>query len=335
MRPSSTAAASARVVVAALDLGASKLAATLFDAAGRAVGKRVVPLGNCQGDAVGRLIVHELDRLRRLAEQRRLCLVGVGLCVPGIVHPRTGRVWAPNIAGWERYPLRDEVSSTLRGRDLPVVVDSDRAACILGEVWRGAARGCRNAIFLAVGTGVGAGILVDGRVVRGAQDSAGAIGWLALSRPFHPAYVACGDFEYHASGAGLAKVAASLVSQMPGYGGSLKRRRALTARDVFTAYDAGDAVAMHVLHRAVEYWGMASANLVSLFNPEKIIFGGGVFGPATRFLSEIRAEAKEWAQPLSMKRVKFEASQLGSDAGLIGAGFLALHGGRTGILPVT
>jgi len=310
-------------VVAALDLGGTKLGSALFTFGGGIVGKRAVALGERQGKEVCRLIQGEVRRLRRLARQRDLSLAGVGICVPGIARAKTDRVWAPNIPGWEDYPLRDELRAVLDVTNIPVVVDSDRAAYILGEVWQGVARGCREAIFLSVGTGIGAGILSQGQVLRGAHDSAGAIGWLALSRPFHPAYEECGDFEYHASGVGMAKVAASLVSRMPNYRGPLKRRRGLTAQDVFAAHAAGDAVAAHVLHNAVEYWGAACANLVSLFNPEKILFGGGVFGPATQFLKDIEAEARKWAQPVAIRQVKFEASQLGGDAGLYGAGYLA------------
>ena len=94
---------------------------------------------------------------------------------------------------------------------------------------------------------------------------------------------------------------------------------------MFAAYDRGDPVAKEVITQAVEFWGMAVANLVSLFNPEKIIFGGGVFGPATQFLGDIYAEAKKWAQPISIKQVKLQASKLGGDAGLYGAGCLALQ----------
>ena len=79
---------------------------------------------------------------------------------------KTGRVWAPNIPGWDDYPLKAEIQAAISDPSVKVVVDSDRAASILGEAWQGAARGCRNAIFLAVGTGIGAGILVDGRVLR-------------------------------------------------------------------------------------------------------------------------------------------------------------------------
>ncbi|HED05551.1 MAG TPA: ROK family protein, partial [Ignavibacteria bacterium] len=84
-------------------------------------------------------------------------------------------------------------------------------------------------------------------------------------------------------------------------------------------------LAVKIMKEAVEYWGMTVANLVSLFNPEKIIFGGGVFGPAVNFLDEIMKEAKKWAQPISINHVKLVGSMCGSDAGLIGAGYLALR----------
>jgi len=313
------------MAVIGIDLGGTKLATAIFAESGRVLHRDIVSLDQRGGRAVGRLIKSQVKELLARAGTQGHCVKAVGICVPGIANQQTGRVWAPNIPGWKDYALREEIVSAVAGCSARVVVDSDRVACILGEVWRGAARGCRNAIFLAVGTGIGAGILVDGQVLRGAQDIAGAIGWLALSRRFHPAFQDCGDFEYHASGAGLAKVAATVVSQMPDYSGPLKCTRALTAGDVFTAYDAGDAVATQVVLKAVEYWGLACANLVSLFNPEKIVFGGGVFGPATQFLKDIRKEARKWAQPIAMKRVGFEASQLGGDAGLYGAGYLALR----------
>ena len=97
---------------------------------------------------------------------------------------------------------------------------------------------------------------------------------------------------------------------------------------MFAAYEQGDEVAKEVVAQAIEFWGMASANLISLFNPEKIVFGGGVFGPATQFLEAIATEARRWAQPVAIERVKFEASQLGGDAALYGAAYLALRATR-------
>lgn len=93
--------------------------------------------------------------------------------------------------------------------------------------------------------------------------------------------------------------------------------RRISAYDVFSAYNESDPIAVSVLHKAIEMWGMASANLVSLLNPQKIIWGGGVFGPASIFIDDIYKEACKWAQPLSIKQMEFVASQLSGNAGLI------------------
>ena len=102
----------------------------------------------------------------------------------------------------------------------------------------------------------------------------------------------------------------------------------ITSQDVFAAFEKNDSLAIKVIQMCVEFWGMATANLVSLFNPEKIIFGGGVFGPAIPLIPAIKTEATKWAQPISMKQVNFESSALGSDAGVYGAGYLALEANK-------
>jgi glucokinase len=311
--------------VVALDLGGTKLASCLFTPQGRPIARRITPLDKGRGPEVGELVIREVRRLIATAARRCLAVQAVGVSVPGIAGRQSGRVWAPNIVGWEDYPLKSEIRAAIPQPAVRVVVDSDRAASILGEVWLGAARGCRDAVFVAVGTGIGAGILVNGRVVHGAHGIAGAIGWLVLDRPFRPEYLDCGCFESHASGEGIAKVARALLSRRKSYRGPLRTEADITAHDVFHAFEQKDELAKEVLSEAVQFWGMASANLVSLFNPEKIIFGGGVFGPATRFLDAIAAEAARWAQPIAIKQVKFEASQLGSDAALYGAAYQALR----------
>src|SRR3954453_16802823 len=155
--PSAKRSATQPQAVIGLDLGGTKVAAALFDAEGRAIVKRSLPLEKRQGYAVGELIISQIRRLLQTGVQRKLAVRAVGICVPGIVHPKTGRVWAPNIPGWDDYPLRAEIRSAIADSKLRVFVESDRAASILGETWQGAARGGKNAIFLAVGTGIGAG----------------------------------------------------------------------------------------------------------------------------------------------------------------------------------
>jgi glucokinase len=313
--------------VIGLDLGGTKIAAALFHPSGRLAGRRTVALEHRTGQAVSALLTEQAHALFDSAQRDGTPVTGIGIAVPGIYRARTETVWAPNIAGWDDYPLVAEMRDAVPN-GVTVWVDSDRACAILGETWRGGAAGVRNAVFLVVGTGIGAGILVDGRILRGAGDAAGAIGWLALDRPYLDGYEAVGCFEFHASGPGIASKARQLLDGTDAGNGELRRRRVapLTARDVFEAYDTGDPIAARVLDEAVGYWGMAVANLVSLFNPETIVFGGGVFGPATRFLERIRQEAQRWAQPVSIRRVTLQASQLGEDAVLYGAGRLAMTG---------
>src|SRR5690606_28736741 len=247
----------------------------------------------------------------------------IGVSIPGISRHETGRVWAPNISGWDDYPLLEEIQS-LSG-DIPVIIDSDRACCISGESWLGNAKGCKDAIFLAVGTGIGAGVLVNGQILRGANDIAGAIGWMALQKPFLMKYISYGCFEYYASGDGIARLTRELLGIRQDYKGILRNASAeLTAHHVFDAYEQSDPVAVTVIRECIEYWGMAIANLISIFNPEKIIFGGGVFGPATKFIPKIEKEALKWAQPISASKVMLAESALGGKAAIYGAAFLAL-----------
>jgi len=312
----------APAAVIGVDLGGTKVAGACFSAGGEIRARSTAALGGRAGHDVGALIVAQV---RELVAGEGGAVTGVGVAIPGIYRPASGTVWAPNIPGWDDYPLVAELRAALPA-EVAVRVDSDRACAILGEAWRGHARGCRNAIFLVVGTGIGAGILCEGVVLRGVGDAAGAIGWLALDRPYRSEYPPVGCFEYHASGTGLASVARRLLDESPRPRGPLHAELAASgdARAVFAAADAGDPLAQRVLDEAVGYWGMAIANLVSLFNPERIILGGGVFGPAARFLERIRAEAALWAQPISIRQVTIEVTALGGDAVLYGAGALVL-----------
>jgi glucokinase len=311
--------------VIGLDLGGTKLAGAILSDEGTLIERFRRSLDGREGDAVGRLISDVLIELLEHARTLELTIKAVGASVPGIYHPQSGTVWAPNIPGWESYPLRALLTEHA-GPQVAVAIDSDRACSILGEAALGAARGCAHAIFLAVGTGIGAGILIDGRILRGTHDIAGAIGWMALDQPFRPEYQACGCLETHASGAGIAKAAQQLLNANPGHDGPLGRIAStnINTQDVFAAFEQGDVLAAQVLDVAVSRWGMAVANLVSLFNPQVIVFGGGVFGPAASLLGRIEGEARRWAQPISIQQVAIRVTSLGPDACLLGTGQLAL-----------
>ncbi len=313
-------------VVIGIDLGGTKISAALFKLDGSMLQKEIRHVAHRKGKQVlvllGKLILHLKDK----AESSSLKVVAVGICVPGIYDPINKTAWAPNIPAWENYPIWYELSQLLNDPSIRIEIESDRSCYILGEVWKGCARDCRDAIFMAVGTGIGAGILSKGIIISGNGGIAGAIGWMALEPPYDKKYDKMGNFEHYASGDGIARFAievlskdqrsASLLDQVPG--------DEITAHHVFDAFEKQDPAAMEIIEKAIMYWGMAVANLVSIFNPEKVIFGGGVFGPAVKFLDDILEEAKKWAQPLAIQKVRLEASTLEGDAGLIGSGYLAI-----------
>lgn len=228
----------------------------------------------------------------------------VGIIVPGIYFVATGKVWLPNLWAHEQVPLRAELERRLA---LPVVIDSDRAGYVLGEQWLGAARGSSNVVFVAVGTGIGAGIIINGRLIRGAGDIAGAVGWLALRREYQPIYEQMGCFEAEAAGPGLAR-----------------RVGANSAEDVVAAARAGEARAKAAIEETAEYLGMGIANLVSTLNPEVVVLGGGLMRAAGLFLPRIKRVVRRWAQPIAARQARIEVTALGEDAGLLGAARLAL-----------
>ncbi|MEP7320823.1 MAG: ROK family protein [Saprospiraceae bacterium] len=304
--------------ILAIDLGGTKIATGLFSLSGELILKSSVLLENRSGHEVGFLIKEQIKKYQHNPE---ISLDAIGISVPGISRSKTGTVWAPNIQGWEDYPLIEEIKTL--DRNMLVRMDSDRACCILGEVWQGNAKEVNNAIFITVGTGIGAGILLNGEIMRGAYDIAGAIGWMALQKPFESKYISCGNFEYYASGEGLVRLAKEIISVSKDYQGLLTGEN-ISGHDIFSAYNLQDPVAEKVFSECIVYWGMAAANLISILNPEKIIFGGGLFGPAVQFINKIKSEAAKWAQPISMTQVSFESSALGIDAALYGAAYLAM-----------
>lgn len=295
--------------ILAIDLGGTKLASALFAGGEKIVDETFIQLNGREGRQVGALILKIIRDQVEKSKSLGMKISSVGIAVPGIYNPDNGEVWAPNIKGWEDYPLYSELSDYLKPQDIRITIDSDRACYILGEYWKGVAVGCRHAIYLAVGTGIGAGILIDGKVLRGSHDIAGAIGWMSLRTKYLTPYATYGCFEYLASGQGIALQGQGMYS---------------SSNNVFAAYERGEERAVSIVEEAILSWGQATANLVSLFNPEMIIFGGGVFGPASQYLNRIYEEACRWAQPISIRQVKFVSSELGEKVALYGAAYLAM-----------
>ena len=310
-----------------VDVGGTKISAALFTNKGEMLAKSKVPIDKSGGERAAGQVAAIIRGLERAAADEGGLLLAAGVSVPGIVYSETGRVWAPNIPGWDRFPLLERLEREDDSPEFPdVLLVSDRSAYVTGEAWRGAAAGAADAVFLAVGTGIGAGLLSGGRLILGQEDIAGAVGWFGLNPDFKPVYAAMGCFESEASGNSVARKAlellgagrASLIRELAG-----GRLEDVTAETVAEAARRKDPLALEVVADAVGYIAMGIANIVSLLNPQVVVLGGGLFQAADVFLEPVRREFRRWAQPRAAETVRLELSALGEDAGLYGCGKLA------------
>jgi len=290
-----------------VDVGGTKIAAAVVDSQGRIHEKIKVKTDREDRDRSVAQVAEAAHAAVAASGVAWDKIAAVGIDVPGIYYPKIGNVWAPNLPGWDHIPLRDLLAPQLPCR---IVAESDRSAYVLGEQWMGAARGFDDVVFLAVGTGIGAGILSGGRLIQGAEGIAGAVGWFALNPEKKAIYKQTGCWESESAGPALAG-----------------KFGAPDAETVIAAARRGDPNAKCVIEEAVRYLAMGIANLVSLLNPQIIVLGGGLMQAGDLFLAPLRREVREWAQPLAVESTRIELTRLGEDAGLLGAARIALEVG--------
>jgi glucokinase len=309
--------------VLAVDLGGTKLAAALATREGKLIGRKNVSVATDSPHAPVKQIITTAREFVG-AKRMRDALAGVGIAVPGLVRP-DGTVWAPNLPGWNRMPLARRLESAL---GVPAVVESDRNAAVLGESWQGAASGKSDAIVLMLGTGIGAGILSGGQLLRGAHELSGCAGWMVVNDAQGNDVQGVGQLESFAAGPGIARAAKkqlargieSLLREIP--------PDAVTAYEVAEAARRGDALSVEVFLEAGRLLGYGVANLVSLFDPEVVVIGGGLARASDLFLEALRKSMKERAQPIAGAKVRVVTSKLGSDANLLGVARLAWNAVR-------
>lgn len=247
---------------------------------------------------------------------------GIGFGFPGQVDYKTGVVkLAPNIPGWVNVPIAQMIEDEFH---IPTKIDNDVRCAALGELNYGAGKGCENLICITVGTGVGSGLIVNGKLVRGASNAAGEIGHIKLQMHGGP-ICGCGDtgcLEAFASAPSIVAMAEDYIK-----GGKSTKYRELanpeiSAYVVAEAAKAGDKVAQRIFTIMGEYLGIGLASVVNLLNPEKIIIGGGVADADELLLAPLKKTLKERAMEISGSAVEVVKAQLGNTAGVIGASLL-------------
>jgi predicted NBD/HSP70 family sugar kinase len=286
----------------AADLGGTKLAAAMADAQGRIVAELNEPTDQRGGAYVAEQIAACAEKLAQASgiEVTRARHVMVG--IPGAVDPRTGRVsLTPNIAGLEDF----DVLGYLRERFGPdVAIENDVNLAMLGEQALGCASQCRNAAFLALGTGAGLGLIIDDKLFRGARGAAGEIADLPIGRrPTSQTVSVTGAFE-----AEVGSVA--IVDRYRREGGTA----AVTVRDIFRLLEEGDKVATSVLDATAHWVALAVVTLQSLLDLELIVFGGSI-----GMRPELYERVRRALPSLFTRPITIAPSQLGDRAGLIGA----------------
>jgi glucokinase len=309
--------ASARNIFAA-DLGGTKISAAVVSRRGKILARVTEKVDTSSKSA-------PVFQIKRLAEQlarparASLAFEAGAVAVPGLVR-RSGTVWAPNLPGWESMPLRTRLERMV---GIPFAIESDRNAAALGETWLGAARGKSDAVMLIIGTGIGAGIISGGRILRGAHELSGCAGWLVINDAYSNEVNHLGQLETFTAGPGIARTAACRIRSGAKGALAMYDPEEVTSRDVAEAARDGDAEAVAIFDNAGKMLGRAVANIISMFDPEVIILGGGMAAATDLFMPSLNAVAREWAQPLAARQVKIKRSQLMGDANLLGAARLA------------
>lgn len=309
-----------------VDLGGTSInvGAVPFDG-GTVLGMRSLPTEPHRGPkaVVDRMVGMIRETMRGAAREGGLetdAFIGVGLGSPGPLDRATGTVLETPNLGWRNFPLRDLISNAV---GLEAELDNDANAATLGEWWLGAGRGVRTLVGVTLGTGIGGGILLDGRVYHGVSDAAAEIGHMTIDSTGRKCK--CGNYgclEAYASGPAIAARAvegleagsSSLLPDM--VGGDLER---ITAETVYEAIVAGDVYATEVMRETAKFLGTGVANLINVINPEMIVISGGVTRAGDHLFEPLRAEVRRRAFRGAAERCRIVSSELGDMAGVIGA----------------
>lgn len=302
-------------LIFAADLGGTHLRAATVDQNGRIHSrfKQNTPQV-ADASAIVDAIVSAVREFQKAGD-----ISAVSLVVPGTVKVEEGAVVkAPNLPCLDGFPLAAALTEQL---GLPAILENDANAAAVGEMWQGAAVGCKTIICVTLGTGVGGGIILDGKLWRGVDGSAAEIGHMCVD-PFGGVACTCGSrgcLEVFASATAIVRMTREASPRYPD--SVLQGVEDLTAEMIFEAGQQGDELALEIFRRMGVYLGIGLANLINILNPEIIVIGGGVVNGWELFEKHMHQQVEERAFPLL--RVKIVRAKCGDDAGLLGAARLA------------
>ncbi|MDH4163446.1 MAG: ROK family protein [Nitrospirota bacterium] len=313
--------------VIGVDLGGTNLRSALLTEGGDILDRHKQATGVVEGhEKVIRRLIENIRIHLRNAERRGLKVMAVGVGAPGVIHADSGVVVkSPNFPDWNNLPLKQELEGVL---GIPVFIENDANAAALGEQWRGAGKNVQSMIFLTLGTGVGGGIILQGRIWHGADGMAGEIGHMTIVPDGRQC--GCGNqgcLEMYASSRGIIMNYQEACASDRTNAGA---RDAATSEMIYQAAGSGEKHALHAVDEMGRFLGIGIANLINIFNPEMVVVGGGVKDAWSLFIDAVRREVGRRAFAYPAERTKIVPSVLGDDAGMVGAAAVAFS--RVGVL---
>jgi len=310
-------------LVVGVDIGGTKVAAGLVDSRGEIRSRSRTPMvANDASRGLAAVSTAIRDLLASSTNRQRM--PAIGICAPGPLNPATGMIInPPNVPGWHNYPLGDEVRRIF---SVPVKIDNDANAAALAETKWGAGRGYRNVFYATIGTGIGTGIVFDGRIYHGRTGSAAEGGHMGVDS--HGPLCPCGKhgcIEVLAAGPAIARRARQMLSENPKsllLDMASGNPQAVTSEMVAKAHAAGDAVAKSVMGETLDLLAYWLGNIVDLLEPDVIIIGGGVSTMLAPFLDEIRGRWKGACLNPYPQDIPLVLAHYKEDAGIAGAAAL-------------
>jgi glucokinase len=311
-----------------VDLGGTKILTAVTNSQGKMLSRdhSITPARKGH-EAVIQSILESANRALEQANVAISELTALGVGAPGLVNPETGILFtSPNLPGWRNIPLRDIMQERL-GKKTFLVNDANAAA--LGEFHFGAARGARNFIYITLSTGIGGGIVIDGKIYTGAIGAAGEVGHMTIDDD--GPICNCGNrgcWETLASGTALAREAKYRIKEgvrtsiLEYAEGDVEK---VTAQVIHSAAEQGDSLAKELIARTGYYVGVGLANLINIFNPELIVIGGGLSNIGDMLLEPALKTAGERAYKEAFQAVRFASAELGRNSGVLGAAAFALQ----------
>ena len=299
-----------------IDLGGTTVKLAYFDEAGNMLDKWEIPTNTADG---GKQILPDIAAAINgyIAEKNiaKEDLIGAGIGVPGAVNSR-GIVAGCDNLGWGHFSVKDALEPLL---GIPVVAGNDATVAALGECWKGGGQGYKSMVMVTLGTGVGGGIIVEGKPLHGSTGAGGEIGHMVLNRN-ETATCGCGKrgcVEQYCSATGIARLTRLAIAETD-TPSSLRSLEKIVAKDVFDAAKAGDALANQVLDVVYGYMGEFIANICCVVNPEAVVLGGGVSRAGEPLLEGVKASFRRFGYHACQDTV-FKLATLGNDAGAYGA----------------